>query len=72
MAETFKPSNVERSLVQAPMGGLTEEEQGFAISEDELKTAAGDEPTVVVETDEIVEEIIEEPMAPAPKNFLIT
>jgi hypothetical protein len=69
MAETFKPSNVERSLVQAPMGGLTEEEQGFAISEDELKTAAGDEPTVVVETDEIVEEIIEEPMAPAPQEF---
>ena len=69
MAETFKPSNVERSLVQAPLGGLTEEEQGFAIAEDELKTAAGDEPTVVVETDEIVEEMIEEPMAPAPQEF---
>ena len=69
MAETFKPSNVERSLVQAPLGGLTEEEQGFAIAEDDLKTAAGDEPTVVVETDEIVEEMIEEPMAPAPQEF---
>ena len=69
MAETFKPSNVERSLVQAPLGGLTEEEQGFAIAEDELKTAAGDEPTVIVETDEIVEEMIEEPMAPAPQEF---
>ena len=69
MAETFKPSNVERSLVQAPLGGLTEEEQGFAIAEDDLKTAAGDEPTVIVETDEIVEEMIEEPMAPAPQEF---
>ncbi len=69
MAETFKPSNVERSLVQAPLGGLTEEEQGFAISEDELKMTSGDEPTVVVETDEIVEDFIEEPVVDAPQEF---
>ncbi len=69
MAETFKPSNVERSLVQAPLGGLTEEEQGFAISEDELKMTSGDEPTVVVETDEIVEDFIEEPVVDTPQEF---
>jgi len=68
MAETFRPSNVERSLVQAPLGGLTEEEIGFAQSEDELKTAQGDEPTVVVETDEVVE-IEEEPEVVVEPDF---
>ena len=67
MAEnTFRPSNVDRGLVQAPLGGLTEEEVGFAISEDELKAGQGDEETtVVVETEEeITQEEIEEPVAP--------
>ena len=71
MAETFKPSNVERSLVQAPLGGLTEEEVEFARSEDELKMGQGDEePTVVVETEETIEtEEIEDPFPVAIEFF---
>ena len=70
MAEPFQPSNVERSLVQAPLGGLTEEEIEFAQSEDELKRGQGDEePTVVVETDEVIEEVTEETEEVAPLEF---
>lgn len=49
MAETPRPSNVDKALIEAPLGGLTEEEQGFATAEDEMRTKSVD---VVVQRNE--------------------
>lgn len=68
MAETFKPSNVDRSLVQAPLGAMTEEEQGFAIAEDAMKSPTGEEIEVVVEIEGMTEEV-EEPEPEGPLEF---
>tara|TARA_R100001244_G_scaffold56995_1_gene48473 strand:+ start:645 stop:3044 length:2400 start_codon:yes stop_codon:yes gene_type:complete len=68
MAETPRPSNVDKALIEAPLGGLTEEEQGFANAEDEMRTTSvdvviqrnDDGTEIVLEGEEETEQEIEE------------
>jgi hypothetical protein len=57
MAETPRPSNVEKALIEAPLGGLTEEEQGFATAEDEMRTKSVD--VVIQRNDDGTETVLE-------------
>ena len=57
MAETPRPSNVEKALIEAPLGGLTEEEQGFANAEDEMRTKSVD--VVIQRNDDGTETVLE-------------
>ena len=57
MAETPRPSNVEKALIEAPLGGLTETEQGFANAEDEMRTKSVD--VVIQRNDDGTETVLE-------------